>query len=63
LQQGFPRRGRVDNQGKYKTRGFLGNYKITVQAGTSSETFDVFVDSKGIDLNLKMKEKVERVCS
>jgi hypothetical protein len=54
--------GQVDNQGKYSTRGFLGDYKITVKAGASSEMFNVFLDSTGIDSNLKLKVKADQVC-
>lgn len=54
--------GQVDNQGKYSTRGFLGDYKITVKAGASSEMFNIVLDSTGIDSNLKLKVKADQVC-
>lgn len=54
--------GRVDDKGNYSTKGFLGFYKITVKAGDLSKTFDVFLDSTGIDSDLKLQAETEQVC-
>lgn len=55
--------GQVDNDGDYRTRGFLGDYRITVNAGTLSRTFDVFLDSTGVNANLELPVEAYQICS
>lgn len=46
--------GKTDAQGNFKTRGFLGDYKITVEAGGKKKTIDLVLAKKGSDLKVKL---------
>ncbi len=47
-------KGKTDSTGRYKTRGFLGRYEVTVSTSGGNERRTVELDAKGRSLTVKM---------
>jgi GH35 family endo-1,4-beta-xylanase len=49
-------KGTTDNDGRYATRGFLGDYEITVQVGDRKKTVSTKLVHDGTQLDIKLDE-------
>jgi len=47
--------GATDGTGSYQTRGFLGDYEVTVKSGAKTTTLNAKLDKDGLKLPVVLK--------